>query len=137
MEILLCPRWLMNRLPVDERNRAHLNIFFSILLVCLAAPLLARIPHVCLIRHFLGVPCPGCGITHSLIAIEQMQLGEAWRSNPAGIPFAMYLAFQVCARPLALYVQRTSATISGFSKLGEQIVLSALLVVWLVRSLHF
>ena len=137
MEILVCPRWLLNRLPISEQSRVHLNVFLSVLLVCLLAPVLVRIPHLCLLRHFLGIPCPGCGVTHSLIALERTQFREAWRWNPAGIALAMYLAFQVCARPFALCVERTGAALSAFSKLGERFVLSALLVVWLTRLLHF
>jgi Protein of unknown function (DUF2752) len=137
MELLVFPRWLLNRLPISEQNRVHLNAFLSVLLVFLLAPVLVRIPHLCLLRHFLGIPCPGCGVTHSLIAVERMQFREAWLSNPAGIPLAMYFAFQVCARPFALCVERTGTAISRFSKLGERFVLSALLVVWLTRLLHF
>jgi|SRR5271170_1236856 len=137
MEILVCPRWLLNRLPISEQNRVHVNAFFSVLLLCLLAPVFVRIPHFCLLHHFLGIPCPGCGITHSLIASEQMQFREAWLSSPAGIPLAVYFAFQVCARPFALCVERTGAAISRLSKLGERVVLSALFVVWLTRLLHF
>jgi Protein of unknown function (DUF2752) len=137
MQFLLCPRWLLNRLPIGEQIRLHVNVFLSVLLVCLSAPVLVRVPHFCLFRHFLGVPCPGCGVTHSLIALEQMQFREAWCSNPAGVPLAMYLAFQFCARPFALCAERVGAVVSGFSKVGEQFVLSALLVVWLMRVLHF
>jgi hypothetical protein len=49
----------------------------------------------------------------------------------------MYFGFQVCARPLALYVERTGATISDLSKAGERFVASVLLAVWLTRLFHF
>ena len=137
MEVLVFPRWMLDRLPISEQSRVHVNAFLSVLLVCILAPILVRIPHFCLLRHFLGIPCPGCGITHSLMAIEQMQFREAWVSNPAGLPVAIYFAFQVCASPFALYIERTGKIISGYSKLGEQFVLSALLVVWLTRLFHF
>jgi len=137
MEILVFPRWLLNRLPISEQNRVHLNAFLSVLLVCLSAPILVRIPHFCLLGHFLGFPCPGCGVTHSLIAVDRMQFREAWNSNPAGMLLAMHFGFQLCARPFALCVERMGATISRLSELGGRCVLSALLVVWLTRLLHF
>ena len=137
MEILICPRWLLNRLPIDEQKRKHFNAFFSVLLVCLAAPILSKIPHFCLFRYFLGAPCPGCGVTHSLIAVERMQFGDAWLSNPAGIALAIYLVLQLCGHSLALRFDRAGTTVSRLSKLGERFVLSALLVVWLVRLFHF
>ena len=137
MEILICPRWLLNRLPIDGQKRKHFNAFFSVLLVCLAAPILSKIPHFCLFRYFLGAPCPGCGVTHSLIAVERMQFGDAWLSNPAGIALAIYLVLQLCGHSLALRFDRAGTTVSRLSKLGERFVLSALLVVWLVRLFHF
>lgn len=137
MEILVCPRWLLDRLPIREQNRVHANAFLSALLICLLAPILVRIPHFCLLRHFLGIPCPGCGVTHSLIALERMQFREAWLSNPAGIPLALYFAFQVCARPFAVFVEGMGAAILSFSKSGGQFVLWVLLVVWVTRLLHF
>lgn len=137
MEVLVFPRWMLNRLPISEQSRVHVNAFLSILLLCVSAPILIRIPHFCLFRHFLGIPCPGCGVTHSLIAIEQMQFREAWLSNPAGIPLAIYFTFQVCVRPFALFVEGMESAFFMLSKLGERLVLSALLVVWLSRLPHF
>jgi len=137
MEILILPRWLLNRLPIDDRGRKSLNASLSALLVALSVPILLKIPHHCLFQRYLGIPCPGCGVTHSLAAIEQMQLWAAWQWNPAGVALAIYLMFQICVRPQTTWFPGAEAAILKSSKLGERLVLSALLAEWLIRLLHF
>jgi hypothetical protein len=36
----------------------------------------------CLWQVLLGVPCPGCGMIHALLAIARGSLREAWALNP-------------------------------------------------------
>jgi hypothetical protein len=47
---------------------------------------LPRVPG-CGFRALTGLPCPGCGLTHSLCAISHGRLGEAWAFNPFGFVF--------------------------------------------------
>ena len=136
MEILLCPKWFLNRLPLDRQSQVHLNFLLSVLMICLMAPLVSKIPHVCLAQWLLNLPCPGCGITHSLMAMGRLQLREAWRWNPAGIVLAIYLTLQICARAVALGIEATGTAVSRFSKYGERFVLSALFAVWFMRLIH-
>lgn len=35
----------------------------------------------CVFREFLGVPCPGCGMTRALIALVNMDIAKALRYN--------------------------------------------------------
>ena len=137
MEILVLPRSLLNRLPIDERFRPAANAFFSGLLVFASLPLLAKIPHFCLARRYLGIPCPGCGIIHSLIAMQHMRFHEAWHWNPAGIALAVFLMFQICVRPWTLCFRSAEAAVLKFSRLGELLVLSALFAVWATRLVPF
>jgi hypothetical protein len=122
---------------MDDRSRTSVNAFLSAWLVFASLPLLSRIPHFCLVRRYLGIPCPGCGIIHSLIAMGQMHFREAWHWNPAGIALAVYLLIQICARPWTLCFPSAQAPVSNFLRLGEQLVLSALFAVWATRLLHF
>jgi len=68
-----------------------------IVLATLAAPFalgrerLAHLVPVCEWQAKYGRPCPFCGMTTSFLAISEGRLGEAGRTNRAGIP--LYLLF--------------------------------------------
>ena len=61
----------------------------------LAATALVAAPHAlaaiarwtdaaCLFRGLTGLPCPGCGITTSLLALARGDAQASWSANPAG-----------------------------------------------------
>jgi hypothetical protein len=37
---------------------------------------------ICLFKHFTGIPCPGCGMTRSVIFLSQFKFWEAFKMNP-------------------------------------------------------
>ncbi|MEO5822556.1 MAG: DUF2752 domain-containing protein [Vicinamibacteraceae bacterium] len=41
-----------------------------------------------------GLPCPGCGVTTSLLALGRADIGAAWHANPAGAGVAVLLGGQ-------------------------------------------
>lgn len=47
------------------------------------------LPESCTARLFLGIPCPGCGLTRAFISISHGQFANAWNFNPAS--FIVYL----------------------------------------------
>jgi len=118
------------------RSRMDVAACELALLILAASPLLAlldRIPHVCLFQYFLGIPCPGCGMTHSLIAALHGDWLASWRANPMGIPLAAGLIgrpfFRLAARlrpQLRRAVERS---------LSQQAVVFyvGLAVVWVIR----
>lgn len=42
-------------------------------------------PVLCPFRLALGIPCPFCGLTHSLLAVGQGDLAHAFSLNPLGL----------------------------------------------------
>jgi uncharacterized protein DUF2752 len=42
-------------------------------------------PVLCPFRLVLGLPCPFCGLTHSLLAVGQGDLAHAFALNPLGL----------------------------------------------------
>jgi hypothetical protein len=59
----------------------------------LAAPLALSFAHtrhhvnavgICVFKMVCGVDCPACGITHSVMAMLDGRMGEAFRFHPAG-----------------------------------------------------
>lgn len=133
MEINVCPRWILVRLGVPAENLQHAAMLISTLLVLLLLPLLPHIPHFCLMKRLLGVACPGCGISHSLMAVFRMDLWGAWRANPAGIALAGVFLLQIVGRSLALAVPRAGNAVALASRHGSNFAVVLLLVVWISR----
>jgi hypothetical protein len=44
----------------------------------------------CLFRTVLGIDCPGCGITRSVVALFSGHLSESWQLHHAGIAVVAY-----------------------------------------------
>ena len=107
MEIDFCPRWILAKLHVPERSQHHLAILISTLVVLMLIPVIPHVPHFCLMKKILGIPCPGCGISHSVMAAFRFDLAKAWSANPAGIGVAMLFSFKSSLDPLPLrYLER-------------------------------
>lgn len=140
MEIAFCPTRLLKLLSGDNGTQFHLNILFSsiliLLLACGSFSPLALVPHICLAQYLFGLPCPGCGITHSLVASSRLDLRVAWADNPVGPFLAAYLCFQVPARTLAIWWARSERAVVVSSSVASRALVAGLLIVWLYRLLH-
>jgi hypothetical protein len=139
MEITFIPRWILSYFSADEERRFHLNCALSALLIVATLPvlnvipLLRAIPHVCLTQTLIGIPCPGCGITHALLALMRFDLRGSCNANPAGFALALLFVFQMFVRPLAILVPETSRNISRAGRWFSSATVFALMVVWIVR----
>jgi Protein of unknown function (DUF2752) len=133
MEITFIPRWILAWLFVDEDRRFHLNCAVSALLIVAGIPLLKVIPHICLAQTLLGIPCPGCGITHALAALGHFDLRAAWIANPAAMVVGLLFAFQIFARPAALFIPRISGNVSRAGRCLSAAAIFALMAVWVLR----
>ena len=68
-----------------------------------ALPAIARwTDAACLFRGLTGLPCPGCGITTSLLALARGDVQASWSANPAGLGVAALLAGQVVVAAVAM-----------------------------------
>ena len=135
MEINFCPRWILTRLRVPERSQHHAAILISTLLILLFVPIIPHVPHFCLLKKTLGIPCPGCGISHSLMSVFRFDLANAWLANPAGIGVALLFSFQIVARPVAIALPHASAAVSSISRYTSNFSVILLFVVWAYRVL--
>jgi hypothetical protein len=48
---------------------------------------------LCAVRHFLGCPCPGCGLTHSLAALTHGEIRASIDAHPMGVVIALWLCW--------------------------------------------
>jgi hypothetical protein len=135
MEIDICPRWFLTKLGIPVPTQHHVALLFSTVFVLVLAPIVIRIPHFCLMEDILGIPCPGCGVSHALIAILRFSPAMAWEANPAGIAVALTLGFQLVARPFAIVAPRTSDWVSQASCRISNLAVASLLLVWVLRMI--
>jgi len=133
MEIDFVPKCFVARLPVPSSAHMHLSIFLSNVSAVVLLPVLTHVPHICVVRLLFHVPCPGCGVTHAILAVAHFRLAAAWHSNPAGLGMVAGFGYQLIARPIALlfppmgdFVVRTSGLLSKF-------VVASLFAVWMAR----
>ncbi len=47
----------------------------------------------CIVRQLFHIPCPGCGLTRSFIAIVHGQFVQSYDSHPAGLIIVIYLLY--------------------------------------------
>ena len=136
MEIDFCPRWILAKLRVPERSQHHFAILISTLVVLLLVPLVPHVPHFCLMKKLLGIPCPGCGISHSVMAAFRLDLAKAWFANPAGLGVALLFSFQIVARPFAIALPQAAGLVSSISRYGSNFSVILLFLVWTYRVIY-
>jgi len=138
MDIAIIPTIILSRFDTDPERHVHLNVLLSHILLLLMATLvvclsldLSVIPHVCLFNKLFGIPCPGCGITRSLLAFFVGDFGRAWLQNPTGPIFAASLVAQVPLRFLALRGKLCSRRVFYSSRVMATGILIILIVNWI------
>jgi hypothetical protein len=133
MEINICPEWLMAKLRVSPGARRPLALFVSGIVALAIAPILIRLPHVCLMQKLLHIPCPGCGVLHGITGLLQLKIAGAMKCNPAAITLAGMFTFQIITGPVAIFSPRARPLISEISRLGSKVALGCLFTVWILR----
>jgi Protein of unknown function (DUF2752) len=129
------------RLAPDDWSR-HLaarlaaSMLAAVALIALpgAMPAVARwTGAACLFRGLTGLPCPGCGITTSLLALGRGDLQASWAANPAGVAVAVLLAGQAGVALVA--IRRSRGDTRGMRSLTwlDRIGLGGLLAAWAGR----
>jgi len=138
MDIAIIPRGLLDRFDADPERRVHLNVLLSHLLLLIVTALviclsidLSIVPHVCLFHWLIGIPCPGCGITRSVLAFFVGDCHRALILNPAGPFLGASLVAQVPLRFLALRGPLLSRRTFQLSRVTTAGILVVLIVNWI------
>ena len=110
----------------------------------LAAAALIAVPHAipaiarwtdaaCLVRGLTGLPCPGCGITTSLLALARGDAQASWSANPAGFGVAALLVGQAVVAIVA--IRRGASGTGGLPWLAwlDRMAIGGLMAAWVGR----
>jgi Protein of unknown function (DUF2752) len=60
------------------------------------------LPQACFSRSWLGLRCPGCGLTRSIIHLAQGDWRASWQEHRLGVLMAIVITLQIPYRLLAL-----------------------------------
>jgi len=89
----------------------------------------------CLFEHFIGIPCPGCGVTRAIIAIRGGSLGTAWALNPVAFPVVSFFVFSLvlAAGEVAGRISRSAAARGRL--IADRALCASALALWTIRVL--
>lgn len=108
--------------------------FFALAYAVGSFPRLMDLP-LCGVRLFIGIPCPGCGLTHAMAALSHGHLRSSIDWHPMGVVIAGWLGYQFF-RALAerLSGQRQPPLLSdGTRFVVLNAFLAALVIQWVAR----
>ncbi|MBI2895508.1 MAG: DUF2752 domain-containing protein [Deltaproteobacteria bacterium] len=99
-----------------------------------AAPLTTG-PVLCGFRRMFGIPCPGCGLTRSLVSLVHLDLRAAFTVHPVGPIFLGYLALLWTSAWISYartgdLASPISRRIPGWAHLG---MIGLVILVWILR----
>ncbi len=74
---------------------------------------------VCGFKNLTGLPCPGCGLTHSFCALAKGELTDAFAFNLLGPP--LFLVLVVLWIRSALVLMNQTAVVERMDRIGERL----------------
>lgn len=101
-----------------RREWLHLLLMHGMLLaaVLLYMTVMVKLRIFCPIRHFTGIPCPGCGMSRALGCLLRLDFEGSLHSNPALLP---------CMAALFVLVNRETCLLEKVSMRVKDIVIGA------------
>ena len=141
MEIAIFARFV-KIIITDSRRQIHLNYFLSSvvviwLLVLLAnhSIILALLPHFCLLKAILNIPCPGCGVLRGLVSLLSFDFASAWQYNPVSFLILAIITLQIPLRLVALAFLGLSSAVTTILTCLSSITVFSLILVWTLELL--
>ncbi len=96
------------------------------------------LPGTCTYKQYMGMECPGCGLTRCFISLAHGRPSAAWSFNPAGVLFFALVAVQIPFRAIQIWRIRRGLGELRVNRLAHYLtgtLIVALLSQWLLRSM--
>ncbi len=137
MGVAIPTTWVTAITGISPRHAQLLSYIVTPLVILALLPVLQiGLPgNHCLFRACLGVVCPGCGVTRSVVAALHGDFRAAWEFNPCGLLVLMALVGQAVFAGLEWIFERHRTISLKHALFSNFIVMTTLLVVWLIRIL--
>jgi hypothetical protein len=94
MKLDLTPHWIVFMLCISILTGALAFTSIESKLQLIRVPL----PGVCLFHNLTGVPCPGCGLTRSIVAAVHGDLARSFSYHRMGLIVLVYIMLQFVFR---------------------------------------
>jgi hypothetical protein len=88
-------------------------------------------PTICTFRQATGVPCPGCGLTRSVVAATHGDWSASYRYNRLGPIVLLYLMMQILYRIAWLFLEPLRAGISRAGRVIDTALIPLMVVLFL------
>lgn len=102
----ILPSKLVSLFIHDSRNRVIYSYIISSIIIYLFCFITANDSSFsfCLAKNYLGIDCPGCGVTRGINSLFQMNLKEAFYYNPGSVVIclSMLVMTMLCLLAIAL-----------------------------------
>lgn len=86
------------------------------------------LPNVCIFRGITGLPCPGCGLTRSIVAAVHGDMAKSFSFHRLGLMTLAYILFQFVFSLGFLVIPKQRTRIIHYSKfLHRGIIILAIL----------
>ncbi|MBI1904560.1 MAG: DUF2752 domain-containing protein [Planctomycetia bacterium] len=96
------------------------------------------LPDLCHVRRFLGINCPGCGLTRCFLCLARGDLAAAWHFNAAGFLWFVAVLFQLpyrCVQAWRAGRGRRTQFPMRLATWTVIVLVAALLIQWAARML--
>lgn len=93
------------------------------------------LPDICMFRAYTGLPCPGCGLTRSLIAAAHGKIRRSFSLHRLGLITLLYVLLQFALNLGYIMIPKSRAPLSRYFKFLHRgiIVLAVLFVLnWIL-----
>lgn len=88
----------------------------------------------CLFWYIFHLQCPGCGVTHMLLAVLHGDLKEAFLSHPIIFCFSPFLGW-ILLKSIGNYLRCTTPVWEKWERSGMALFLAALLLFGMLRNI--
>lgn len=140
MEVQFIPDFILRVFLTKNDRRISHNILISnaillILILCMQHIIvyLVHLPSFCIFQKILRIPCPGCGIIRSFIAISRLDVVSSLRFNPGGFLITSFAVVQIIMRLFVFLKEDALDQITIYSKLMNNLVYLALMTTWIIQ----
>ena len=141
MDLSFLPKIVVKKITSSDSEQINWNVFISnILVICIGGALLSfdtkffdKIPHFCLVKETIGIPCPGCGILRSIIELVNFHFLESIHYNPVGFIIVLSILGQTIFRLLTITGCISQNFINHQTRIINSIVITLLLANWIIN----
>ncbi|GEM_PF-1654779 len=141
MDLSFLPKLVIQKITHSDSEQINWNVFLSnVIVICLGWILLHfdiriydKIPHFCLVKEILGIPCPGCGILRSISELVNFHFLNSIHYNPVGLMIVFSILSQTISRFLLIAGFLSQKFVNNQTRILNSLIITLLLANWIIN----